>query len=159
GVQVEADLGNRMMLLDVVENLANLFTVTDRLGPAGFQFKESAVRRYDSSITRPFIDAIDTIHGDGRGIDLNSNQVAGQRLAVKEFKVGFFPNEQVVNNFERARAQHFHNVSLADKPTLSQDIAQPDTCLPVNVHSNFQLGFIDLAVMQQHLADEFFGIV
>src|SRR4029453_2568191 len=84
GMQVEADLGNRMMLLDVVENFPNFFTVADRLRPAGFQFKESAIRRYHSSIARPFIDPINTIHDHGRGIDLNPNQVLAQRFAVKE---------------------------------------------------------------------------
>src|SRR5262249_7895375 len=114
-VEVEADLSDGEPLFDVIEDFANLFAYLDGMRPTCSQFKEGSIGRDRLSIARPLIDAIDTVHDDRSGINLNTNQIVRQRITVEKFKVSFFPNEQVVNDLQRPRTQDFHDVRFTDE--------------------------------------------
>src|SRR5437588_12140733 len=153
GVHLIANLSCGHASLNVIEDLANFFTCVQRLRPPGYEFEQSSIRRNDRSVARPFVNAINAIH-DYRGrIDLNADQIWRQSFVVKKLKLRLFPDEQIVDDFQRARAQDLGDFFLTDEPARCQNLPEQPAGLALDFHRGLKLRLFDLTVMQQYLAE------
>src|SRR5260370_15654659 len=78
---------------------------------------------------------------------------------VEKLEIRFFPDEEIVDDFQCARAQYLDHVLLTDKAARGKDHAQLAAGLVLNFHCRLKVSLFDFAVVQQHLAQTFSWIV
>ena len=114
-MHVVANLSRGHALCDVEEYLSNLPGCVMRLRPSPSQFEASSIGRNDGPVSRPLVDAIDAVHDHGRGFNLDADEIMRWRSVIKELELRFVPDEQIVDDFEGARAENFDNIALPDE--------------------------------------------